>query len=640
MMKPRKQTGPLEVGDQARPRSLDHASFVELGLAPGHHPLALAFARSLFGLLSEEDPLVWWIGYGLMVDLQDGQSCWTLAHAGPRIQQLWLRAMGEECQQGLEAVDASQIAERCAASSAVGGPDGPLPIILDGTRLYLRKVYQAEVFVAAWVKARIGGEVKGLDPSAAAALPKLFRFSDALDEDLQCLAAVNAWMAPFAMLAGGPGTGKTYTVVNYLALCVMASAAPPKVMLLAPTGKAAARLAESVLKAKAALELPASVLDHIPEQGLTLHRALGLAKRDGPTHHRSRPLDADIIVVDETSMVDLIMMAQLLDAVPDQAKLLLVGDANQLASVSAGAVFGDLCQGQTRWLPSDGWKAALTQAIAGHAPAPPAIAPTLADLRVHLRHSRRYDPHQGIGPFARALLAGDVDLCMQAIEDPAQSEIQWVELDASESIELPGVVWNRLLPTCIDGYEDYRKARTPHARIAAKSNFQVLCASRNGPYGVEAANAELWRALSAQDRRRDPQRSSLRGMAIMMTRNDYATGLFNGDVGVIEAGSEGGTFAFFEKEASQGQLHALSLARIGSYEPAFAITIHKSQGSEYDRVFVVLGDTPSPLLNRELLYTAVTRAKQSVCIVATKQVLTACIQNRVHRKTGLRQRLG
>lgn len=619
---------------------LDQASFSALGQAPGHHPLALAFARALSALLAESDPVVLWIGYGLMVDVQEGQSCWTLAQAGGRIASLWRRAHPASEHQEMERVDARYVVQRCLESKAIGKPGSDAPIIMDEGTLYLRKLYQAEQFIATWVKAKLQGQVRPLPASAAAALPELFRFSEALTQDLQCIAAVNAWMTPLALLAGGPGTGKTYTVVNYLALCMLASEAPPKVLLLAPTGKAAARLAESVLKAKQALELPASVLDHIPEQGMTLHRALGLAHRDGPTRHRLRPLDADIIVVDETSMVDLVMMAQLLDAVPDRARLLLVGDANQLASVNAGAVFGDLCQGQDQWSPSDAWHRALLASMEGKAADPVMTqAPTLADVRVHLVHSRRYDPNAGIGPFARALLAGDIEHCLQALRDSDQPELSWVELDATAGPATATSLWAPLVAHCRRGYEGYINATSPRARLQAKGHFQVLCATRSGPYGVETANAELWRHLFIKAGRYESGGSSQLGMAIMMTRNDYATGLFNGDVGVIEVGPGGSAFAYFEKEAGEGELHALSLSRIGAYDPAFAMTIHKSQGSEYDHVMVVLGDQVNAGLNRELLYTAVTRAKKRVCIVASEQVLAACIRNRVQRNTGLGDRL-
>lgn len=618
---------------------LDEASFEGLGQAPSHHPLALAFARSLAALLDENDPVILWIAYGLMVDLQEGQSCWSLGQSGLRIASLWKRAQGESCAQELQVLELETIAQRCKAGRAIGDPQSDAPLILDGTRIYLRKIYQAECFIAAWVKARLEAPSQDLPSSAAKSLPTLFQYSSSLSDDLQCIAAVNAWMAPFAILAGGPGTGKTYTVVNYLALCVLASAQAPKVLLLAPTGKAAARLAESVLKAKNNLKLPESVLSHIPEQGMTLHRALGLARRDGPIHHRGRPLDADIVVVDESSMVDLVMMAQLLDAVAPQTKLLLVGDANQLASVDAGAVFADLCQGQSQWTPSSDWKDAVLAGIEARPGQRAMTSPSLSDLRVHLRVSRRYDAQAGIGLLAEALLAGDVDACVQALRDPEQTQLEWVELNTDAVHPSASAAWAQLLPRCASGYHAYWKASTPRGRLSAKGQFQVLCATRGGHYGVESGNAELWRSFSAKQGARDVAGSSLRGMAIMMTRNDYATGLFNGDVGVILAGAQGGTFAYFEKDAGQEDLCALSLARIGAYDPAFAMTIHKSQGSEYDHVMVVLGDQPSPGLNRELLYTAVTRAKKSVCIVASASVLSASIRNRVQRASGLGERL-
>lgn len=614
------------------------SSWDALPKAPAPHALGLAFAQSLQTILGDQDPLVLWTAYGLISDLEEGHGCWAVRDLGTRIPQLWRRAYEVAGEETLEMPDAQALGQRLRASPCVDEPGSDAPIIVEQGRLYLRKIYQAERWVATWFQTALARPCRPLPPQVASRLPELFSYSQDLRNDLQCIAAVNAWMAPVSLLAGGPGTGKTYTVVNYLALAVLASPTPPKILLLAPTGKAATRLAESVLGAKRRLELEDTVKAQIPDEGLTLHRALGLGGRGGPKHDRHRPLDADLIVVDESSMVDLVMMAQLLDAVPAHAKLLLVGDAHQLASVQAGTVFGDLCQGARRWQPSEAWTQRIEEAIAGQTQEAVAPALTLGDVRVHLQVSRRYDSEKGIGRLARAILDGDVDSCLALLHDPEETQLDVVLLPEEPSSSVMQA-WAPLLGRCREGYASYWAAESPLQRMRATGDFQVLCATRSGHFGVEAANAEMWRNFMGHRARLGDGEGSKRAMTIMMTRNDYGTGLFNGDVGVIDRGSEGGLRAYFEKEGDDEGLFSLSVARIGGYEPAFAMTIHKSQGSEFDRVLVVLGAQGGSGLNRELLYTAITRAKEGVCIVASESVLRGCIAHRVHRRSGLGAKL-
>lgn len=604
---------------------------------PGCHALSLAFSRSLEHLLGQDDPLVLWVAYGLMADLDDGQGCWSTEHAAERVDQHWHRLQAEPGEAQVRWPASSVFLESFADSTAVGEANSDAPLIVDQGQIYLRKMFQAEHWIARSLLDRLSRPLMGLPAAANLALPKLFSYSQGSTEDLQCLAAVNAWAAPVALLAGGPGTGKTYTVVNYLALAILASPEPPRILLLAPTGKAATRLAESVQQAKQRLDLSPDQLAAIPDEGLTLHRALGLGGRGGPHRDRHDPLDADIVVVDETSMVDLVMMAQLLDAVAPQAKLLLVGDAHQLASVQAGAVFGDLCLGSKAWNPTSAWKHAVVSAIEGEVAAP-SVTPTLPDVTVHLQESRRYDPKRGIGRLARALLAGDAPGCLELLRDPDETQVQWIQIP-EDAVYDARRLWVPLLARCREGYATYWQAQGGAARLAACGHFQVLCAARGGILGVQEANARIWAEFLDARRSLGESDASLRAMTIMMNRNDYATGLFNGDVGVIERGSDQGLRAYFDKQGRGEEPLSLSVARIGGYDPAFAMTIHKSQGSEFDQVMILLGDQPGPGLTRELLYTAVTRAKQGLCIVASPSVIISCAQQVVSRRSGLQARL-
>lgn len=603
----------------------------------GRHALAWAFAQAVGRVCKEQDPRILLAAYGLFSDLEDGHGCWEVSEISRRIQSILQRDLGEDEEVKFIGPSAEQWRELLAASACVDAPGGDAPLLLDNERLYLRKMYQAEAWVAEYVSRALQREPRILDPKGIATLEELFAGSATLDQDLQCIGAVNAWASPFAILAGGPGTGKTYSVVNYLAIAVLCSVEPPSILLLAPTGKAAMRLAESVRAAKGRLSLSPEQLALIPDQASTIHRALGLGGHASALRDRSHPLEADLVVVDESSMVDLVMMAQLMDALSPEARLLLVGDAHQLASVDAGAVFGDLCLGHREWTPASAWKRGIESCIRGDA-APTLPAPTPQDVSVHLQVSRRFDPTRGIGQLARKILTGDEEGCLELLRDPSQEELRWLELDEA-SAGSSHDPWRAWISECAKGYHDHWKANSPKERLLAGHRFQVLCATKNGPLGVHATNQALWRHAWPSRQQLGERGDSRRAMSIMMTRNDPATGLSNGDVGIIDRDDDGKLRAYFESSGTEDGMRSLSLARLGVYEPAFAMSIHKSQGSEYDKVLIVLPPGASGGLSRELLYTALTRSKKQAWILAGESAIRSCVRRRVHRRSGLAQRL-
>jgi exodeoxyribonuclease V alpha subunit len=455
----------------------------------------------------------------------------------------------------------------------------------------------------------------GLDapPSATVAPPP----PEATPErDEQRDAARTAATRQLCVISGGPGTGKTSTVVKILALLaelrVQAGQRPPRVLLLAPTGKAAMRLTEAIRRAKSGLACDEAVRAAIPEEASTIHRALGSVGGSGTRfrHHHEHPLRADVVLVDEASMVDLALMSRLVDAVPVDARLILLGDKDQLASVEAGAVLGELC------------------GPAGEHTAGPGAA--LEASIVQLTRSYRYGAGSGIEALASAINAGDAASATEILTDPRFADV--ARRDPSPDSALSG----ELAADALAGGRSYLAPDDARARLLALEGFRVLCAHRQGPHGVTNANAEIEALLADErliDRRVGP---TYVGRPIMITRNDYQLHLFNGDVGTIVT-RDGKQLAFFV--APDGEERLFSPARLPPHETVFAMTIHKSQGSEFDRVAVLLGERSSPLLTRELLYTAVTRARRQVTLYATEAVLAEAIARRTERGSGLRDAL-
>ncbi|MFQ2415247.1 exodeoxyribonuclease V subunit alpha [Aeromonas caviae] len=473
---------------------------------------------------------------------------------------------------------------------------------------------------------------------SAQAASELERLDTLVPEALCCngqkLAAATAAARPFAVISGGPGTGKTTTVAKLLAILVetgLQGGKAPAIRLVAPTGKAAARLTESIGAALQALDLPPEWVEAIPTEAGTLHRLLGVIPgRSQFRHHRGNPLHLDLLVVDEASMVDLPMMARLLDALPRHARLILLGDKDQLASVEAGAVLGDICsfieQGispaQADWLSRQtGYRLQGT----------PAGAPVRDSLCL-LSKSWRFDQHSGIGQLARACNSGD-GAAVEAVWGAGFGDIRlhpWA-----------GEAYNALIAEGVAGYGSYLKAaragEDPAAVFKAFNGFQILCALRDGPFGVTGLNERLELALAKAGLiQRDGDWYA--GRPVMVVRNDHGIGLYNGDMGLCLPDDTGRLKVWFEQP--DGTLRALLPSRLPPHETVYAMTIHKSQGSEFAHTVLVLPDSPSPLLTRELVYTGITRAKVRLDLYGDRALLAQAVRRKTERYSGLAQRLG
>ena len=437
------------------------------------------------------------------------------------------------------------------------------------------------------------------------------------EPDRQRLAARCAVRRALCVISGGPGTGKTSTVAKILALLVeqaLGRGLPlPRVLLLAPTGKAAARLSEAMKRAKEQMPVPAPVRAAISERASTIHRALGALGGHGQRfrHHREAPLTADVVVVDEASMVDLARMARLFEAVPPSARVILLGDKDQLASVEAGAVLGDICG------------AGLTTAPAG--------APMLDSIAL-LTRSYRYGPESGIGRLAEAVNRAQPEQALAILGDRALPDVSLVPVARGGA--LPEALWEM----AASGFAPLLCAESAAEKLLALDRFAILCAHRRGPFGQLAINARIEEAL--REASLVPGRAErYPGRPVIVTQNDHQARLFNGEVGVLLRDPDGSGRLLAQFPAADGGLRAISFARLPPHESAYALSVHKSQGSEFDEVAVVLPAEPSPVLSRELLYTAITRARRRLVVYASEEILELTIRRSVRRASGLRAAL-
>lgn len=529
------------------------------------------------------------------------------------------------------------------SSPLVGDGSTITPLVLDPAgRLYLRRYWEHEANLADALRARATHVHTTVNGSwVRATLDRLFpRALPAGEPDWQRLAALVALLRRFSVISGGPGTGKTFTVVKILALLLEAAQRTDRgrlrITLVAPTGKAAARLAESIRTAKGSLPCGEAIRTAIPDEAATIHRVLGSINGSSTNfrHHAENPLATDVVLVDEASMVDLGLMRRLVAAVPARARLILLGDQDQLASVEAGAVLGDICNTGAARSYSRELVEQVAQLSGDHLPPSPQapLQTGIWDCIVQLTRSYRYGPESGIGTLARAINAGDVDTALAILESPDYREVTRVEPVPSDDLGEP------LRSAVIRGFGAYLTAGTPLAQLRELERFRVLCAHRRGPSGVDQVNRQIEAALADAELIR-PQRSTYVGRPVMVTRNDYQLGLFNGDVGILgdDPARPGGSFALFA--GSEDSVRRFSPSRLPPHETVFAMSIHKSQGSEFDAVAVLLPETVSPVVSRELLYTAVTRARRAVTIHASREVVAHAIERRIERASGLRDAL-
>ncbi|VXC99222.1 exonuclease V (RecBCD complex), alpha chain [Enterobacterales bacterium 8AC] len=530
--------------------------------------------------------------------------------------------------------DLARWQQRLASSAAVSDGNSATPMVLQQQRLYLQRMWQSEGEVAAFISSDAVPQAVE-EGQLRAILDHLF--GEAADEaDWQKIAAAVAATRRIAVISGGPGTGKTTTVAKLLAALVqLGGDTRLRIQLAAPTGKAAARLTESLGTASRQLPLTPEQRALFPVEAATLHRLLGAQPNSQRMrYHRGNPLHLDVLVVDEASMVDLPMMARLIAALPPEARVIFLGDRDQLASVEAGAVLGDICRFAEQGYSAE--RAAQLARLTGYALQGRPVGAAVRDSLCLLRKSYRFDAKSGIGQLALAVNAGDGKQAMAALNG-RYADVAGYPLAETED-------YQQLLDACVAGYRDYLKRVAAGADAAtilkAFGRFQVLCALREGPFGVTGLNERIESGLQRAGLiRRNPGPAGrwYLGRPVMIGRNDSALGLFNGDIGIALPGAEGELRVHFQ--LPDGSIKSVQPSRLPAHETAYAMTVHKSQGSEFDHTLLVLPNHYLPVLTRELVYTAITRARQQLSLYATDKVLLSAIRTPTQRRSGLAERL-
>jgi exodeoxyribonuclease V alpha subunit len=520
------------------------------------------------------------------------------------------------------------------ASAVVGRPGEFQPLVLDEAgRLYLYRYWEYEKRLADDLLRRAHDAD---DVDEALLRTGLERYFGDRDPE-QKVAAATAVLRRFCVISGGPGTGKTTTVVKILALLAeQARDGRLVIAVAAPTGKAAARVQDAMRAALNRLDVDLFAREMMPVEAFTLHRLLG-ARPDSIRyrHHRGNPLALDVLVVDEASMADLALTAKLVEALPPRARLILLGDKDQLASVEAGAVLGDICE-------TAGFSPGFAKKLCNATGLPAANIPTaagessaLSDSIALLHTSYRFGPESGIGRLARLVNAGHAAEALALVKEGHHGDVAWTGITPNE-------LRARLASGAVQALREYFRAvranETPQIIFDCFNQFRVLCAHRRGLFGVTALNRMIEDALDEQGFI-NARHAWYPGRPVMITRNDYNLKLFNGDVGIaLHDGAAQDRLKVFFSAAGEG-VRGIAPARLPEHETVYAMTIHKSQGSEFGRVLMVLPSELSPVMNRELIYTGITRAMSRVEVWCDESAFIRAVERPLVRTSALQERL-
>ena len=523
--------------------------------------------------------------------------------------------------------------------SRVAAPDEAgekLPLIIDGRgRIYLYRYFAYERRLAAAILDRIasapapppsGDGRRFLDARLAANAARLSG-----RPDWQRLAVTHALVNPLTIISGGPGTGKTTIVTTLIAALAMREP-PPRIALAAPTGKAAARM-EAALGGMMEKIDPA-LASRLPKRASTIHMLLGARPESGEfRHHRHNPLPCDVLIVDEASMLDLSLAARLFDALPADCRIVMLGDRDQLSAVEAGAVFAELAGEATGGDSPDAPPEREGEPGFSASSAPGARRPGLPGCVVRLRENYRFDAASPIGKMAALVVGGDAGQLTAWLRELDDEALKWYPVGD----ELPA----RIIDTLAAGFNAYAASVSrgdPGGALRAYESFCVLCVLRRGKRGVAGLNEAITRWLRPRLSGAPGYDSPwYHGRPVMVTENDYALGVFNGDIGITLLGKDGRLEVWFSDR--EGKIRSVPPPSLPAHQTAFAVTVHKAQGSEFENTALVLPETDLPVLTRELIYTAVTRVKRRLAVYGSLEILRAAVSRPTVRRSGLAERL-
>ncbi|MGA1270596.1 MAG: exodeoxyribonuclease V subunit alpha [Burkholderiaceae bacterium] len=555
--------------------------------------------------------------------------------------------------------DLEALREALFASTMLSTSHDPVrPLVIDEQdRLYLNRYFDYEERLARRLLQTYTGPKQAIDQSLKDFFQRLFpqqpKAGDA-KPDWQALAVALAINRGFTLISGGPGTGKTTSVLK-LIICAKYMDPQCRIRLAAPTGKAASRMLEALSKAaedigqtteRSTVAEGIRTTLELPKEAFTVHRLLGASSHADRFHYdRDHPLPLDLLIVDEASMLDLALTVQLIEAVPSTARIVFLGDKDQLAAVEAGAVFAELSASPSLSIACCEQLEQITgiSATSYQHESPP---DGLLDNVIWLRHNYRFAKHSDIDDLIGLINQGDAKTLIARLKSGSYQNINWHD-DTLPA--LSGYAKALLLEPMADYIKQLDTDRQDLFSLFDRlGRYKILCAERDGPRGVEAMNQLVNEAVQMEQRARGhakrerfvddaAHRTWYPGQCIMVLRNDYHLGRFNGDIGIVMANTQGHPVVYFPDALEPDK--AISLSRLSDYELSFALTVHKAQGSEFDHICLVLPNKTSPVVNKSLLYTAISRAKKSVSIIASEASLFEAIARPVKRYSGIRSRI-